>query len=183
VGLSSLLMGIIPLVIFVVIDSFAGVKAGVISAVVFALLEAAYTYYTMRRIDEITCLSLALVAVFGFLSYHTENPLIFKLQPVILGGILGIAALVMQYMDMPYLVLMANKYKDMFPEELKKNLSNPFVVEQFRKISLYTGFGFLLHAGLVGYSAFYMSNWWWIAIRGIGFSVIMGLCMVLPRLI
>lgn len=171
-------MGLVPLVIFVVIDSFAGLKAGIISALLFALLEAGYTYWTMHKLDEITMISLGLVAVFGYLSYYYENPLIFKLQPVILGVMIGLAFLIMQYLDKPLMVMMANKYRELLPQPLQQNLANPFVLARLSKVSLYFGFGFLLHAGMVGYAAFWLSNWWWLAIRGIGLYVVMGLCML-----
>jgi intracellular septation protein A len=176
--INSLLMGLIPLVVFVVIDSVAGVKAGIISAIVFALLEAGYTYYTMRRFDEITMISLLLVSVFGFLSYRYDNPLFFKLQPVILGVLLGIAFLVMQYLDKPVMVIMAEKYRELLPLQMRTNLQNPMVLRMLKKASLYLGFGFFLHAAGVAYAAFYLSSWWWLAVRGIGLYVVMGLCMV-----
>jgi intracellular septation protein A len=181
--LNSLLMGLIPLIVFVVIDSFAGVKAGIISAIAFALLEAGYTYYTTKSFDEITMLSLFLVSVFGYLSYRYEDPLLFKLQPVILGAILGIAFLVMQFLDKPVMVLMATKYRNLLPEAMRTTLQHPFVLARLKKVSLYLGFGFFVHAGAVAYAALYMSNWWWLAIRGIGLYVVMGLCMLATMII
>ncbi len=176
--ISNLLFGLLPLIIFVVIDSFAGIKMGIISAIIFAALEAGYTYYTTKSIDEITIVSCLLVAVFGVLSYYYENPLIFKLQPVILGLLLGIVFLVMQYLDKPLMVMMATKYRDILPAQLRENLANPFVLSRLSKVSLYLGFGFFLHAAGVAYAAFYLSNWWWLAVRGIGLYVVMGLCML-----
>ena len=36
---TTLLLGVLPLVAFVIVDSFAGLKAGLAAAVIFALLE------------------------------------------------------------------------------------------------------------------------------------------------
>ena len=176
--INTLLMGVIPLIVFVVIDSFAGLKAGVISAFAFALLEAGYTYYTTKGLDEISILSLALVSIFGVLSLKYDNPLFIKLQPVILGCCIGVGFLVMQYLDKPVMVLMATKYSHLLPAQLRSNLANPFFLALLKKASLYLGFGFLLHAAGVGYAAFYMSNWWWLIIRGVGLYVVMGLSMI-----
>lgn len=175
------LFGVLPLLVFVVVDSFAGLKTGVLSAIAFALAEAAYTYYVYRELDGLTIGSLVLVLVFGLFAIKADSPLIFKIQPVVLGLGFGLTLLIMQAMGKPLMVLMAQKYQYLFPAELRERINQPFVLAMFAALSHILGWGFLIHAGLVGYAAFYMSNWWWLAIRGIGLYVMMGICVVLAR--
>ncbi|MBI2603501.1 MAG: septation protein IspZ [Deltaproteobacteria bacterium] len=178
---TTLLFGFMPLVAFVVIDSFAGIKSGVIAAVIFAVIEAAYTVFTFGSIDGITLGTLLLVGIFGFLSFKTQKSIYFKIQPVVLGLLMGGTLLVMQMIDKPLLVLMAQKYQYAVPEEIKTSLSNPIFIGILTKLSGILAFGFILHASAVAYAAFYLSKWWWLGIRGVGLYVMMGICMFWAR--
>ena len=75
---TTLLFGVLPLIAFVLIDSFAGLKAGIISALLFAVVEVAYSVVVYKKIDEITLGSLALVLIFGYLSYKSGSSFISK---------------------------------------------------------------------------------------------------------
>ena len=180
---TTLLFGVLPLIAFVLIDSFAGLKAGIISALLFAVVEVAYSVVVYKKIDEITLGSLALVLIFGYLSYKSGSSFYFKIQPVVLGTIFGMIFLVMQFMDKPLLVVLVDKYQYMFPEQMRAQMNNPQYLQFLAKASSVLGWGFLLHAGLVGYSAVYWSNWWWLAIRGIGVYVMMFGCLLVTRFI
>lgn len=177
----SLLFGILPLAVFVVIDFAFDETAGIISAMVFALMEAAYSLYKFKKIDGITLGSIGFVIIFGWLSLETDDPIFFKFQPVILGSFLTLALLVTQVMNKPLLVIIAQKYKDLFPKNVQLNLGHPMVLSKLSKLSLYLGFGILLHTIATAYAAMYMSNAWWLAIRGIGLYVVMGISVVLVR--
>ena len=180
-NLTTILFGVLPLVIFVLIDSFAGVKAGIISALVFALLELAYTLVMYKQVDGITLTSLGLVLVFGLLTYQTGNDIFFKVQPVLLGIFFGVALLVMQALGKPLLVILMEKYQYIIPESQRFMMLQPAFLNLLKKISLTLGWGFLLHAGLVWYAAFHLSNWWWLAIRGIGVYIMMFGAMFFAR--
>ena len=180
---TTLLFGVLPLIAFVLIDSFAGLKAGIISAVLFALVELAYTLIMYKKIDEITIGSLALVLVFGYLSYRSNNSFYFKIQPVVLGGFFGIVLLVMQFMDKPLLIIIMKKYQYIVPENMRAQMLHPAYLNFLGKVSHVLGWGFLVHAAIVAYAAFYLSNWWWLGIRGLGVYVMMFLCMFMARFI
>ena len=177
----SLLFGILPLVVFVVIDFVVDETSGIISAMAFALLEAAYSLYKFKKIDGITAGSIAFVLLFGWLSLKTEDPIFFKFQPVILGSCLTVVLLVTQAMKKPLLVTIAQKYKDLFPKNIQGNLSHPLVLAKLSKLSLFLGFGIFLHTLAIAYAAVYLSNTWWLAIRGIGLYVVMGVSAILVR--
>lgn len=178
---SILLLGVVPLIAFIILDSFAGVKAGIIAAVFFAIAELVYTLIIYKELDNITFFSISIILIFAALTYYTENSLYFKLQPVCLGLIFGVVFLVMHVIDKPLLVILTNKYRYMLPTNMQEMIIHPAIQLQLSNLSLLLGWGFLIHSGFIAYSVFYLSNWWWLAIRGIGLYVMMGLCIVINR--
>lgn len=177
----SLILGILPLLAFVVIDMFLGLKAGVISAIILAILEAAYSFYELGALDYLSIASMALVLVFGGLSYLSKNPLYIKLQPVLLGVSFSVVVFLFQAFGEPILIVMLKKYGSLMPKEFSIDLSNPFVLSLLRKTSLYLGFGLFVHALMVLYSALKLNNWWWLFMRGVGLYLILALTFLIAR--
>jgi len=182
-NMSSLLFGLLPLVAFVVIDNFIGLKAGLFAAIALALAEAAYTVYEFGTLDSFSIASLILVLLFGLLSLRSNNSLYIKLQPVFLGLCFGCVIIAYQIVNQPILILLCTKYKSIIPAPLQSQLQSPTMHEMLRRVSLNLGLGFLAHAALVAYAALHMSMWWWLFIRGIGLYVMMALCVVIARVI
>lgn len=182
-SLTTILFGLIPLIAFVVIDSFAGVRAGIISAVIFALIELVYTLVMYKKIDGITVGSLATVLVFGLLSYRSGSSMYFKMQPVVFGVVFGGVLLLMQAFDKPLLVILMKKYRYILPQEMRDQILQPYFLSFLKKSSLTLGWGFLIHASFVAYAALKMSNWWWLGIRGVGVYLMMFACMMVAKLI
>lgn len=182
-NISLILFGILPLFAFVLIDSFLGLKAGLVSAIILAAAEALYTLITYGSLDELSIASLVLVLVFGGISLKSNKAIYMKLQPVFLGLCFGAVLLVMQAMGKPLLLMFIDKYDMLMPENFQRQLQQPFMREQISQLSLVLGVGFLCHAGAVAYAAFRMSNWWWLLIRGVGLYVMMFGAVIVARLI
>ena len=178
---SVLLFGVLPLIIFVVLDSFAGIKTGIIAAVLFAIAELAYTVVVYKHIDKITIFTLAFIIIFACITFYTEDSIYFKLQPVFLGIFFGITLLAMQLLDKPLLLILAKKYRYLMPADTQQLMMHPAIQEKLKHLSHILGWGFVAHAGAVAYAAFNMSNWWWLAIRGVGLYVMMGICVLVNR--
>ena len=178
---SLFLMGVLPLIIFVLVDSFAGVKKAVVFAALFAFAEALFTYFYFGFLDEISLGALVLVLIFAYLSYKSNNPIFFKLQPVFLGVLTSVFFLIMQFLNKPIMVLVSQKYKDFFPPEIAVRVMDPIMVQHLSILSLYLGWGFLLHSFCVYYAAKKMSNLWWLLIRGLGVYIMMFVCALLAR--
>jgi intracellular septation protein len=178
-----ILFGLLPLLAFVIIDTFLGLKAGLFAAMILALIEAVYSFYEMGRVDPLSVGSFILVLIFGVISLRTRNPIYIKLQPVFLGISFGLIFLVMQAMGKPLLLYLVDEYQGLFPSELKPTLNNSMIRDVLSRFSGFLGFGFLAHSALIAYSAFRMNNWWWLFIRGIGVYVMAALCLVLARLL
>ncbi len=177
----NLLMGLLPLIAFVIIDSLLGLKSGLLAALFLAVAELLYSFYEFGDLDWLSLLSLALVGVFGALSFAKNNPIYIKLQPVFLGVIFGIVMLVFQAMGKPLLLLMLDKYGGLIPDELAHKAQHPEVRLSLTQASLNLGIGLLVHAALVAYAAFRMNKWWWLFIRGIGLYIMMAIAMLMTR--
>ena len=168
-GSIQLLFGILPLLAFVIIDSFAGVRVGVISAVVIAIAEGVYTYHITGTVDPLTTASLLLVALLGFITYRSKNPVFFKFQPVLVGAVFSSVLLVSTMMGKPILVTLMQRYIHLFPMNIRPLLANPAVVSMFSRLNWILAIGLFLHALLVAYTALRSSKWVWIAVRSLGF--------------
>lgn len=175
---SFLIFGLLPLLAFVVIDAFLGLKSGLIAAIIFAVLECAYTIYSFGDLDLLSIVSLSFVLIFAFISLKTNKAIYIKMQPVFLGIIFGVVIFIFQFLDRPILLEMADKYQNLFPKDLGISLNNKSFREVLSKTSLNLGFGFFAHSILVGFAAMRLSNWWWLAIRGLGFYLMMAICVI-----
>ncbi len=181
-NMSILLMGLVPLLVFVIVDSFAGVKAGVVWAIVFAIAEATLSFFWFGEVDAVTGFSIILVIGMGMATYSTNSPKFFKFQPVVLGVILSSVLLVSYWIGRPIIYVMLIKYQTKLPVEMQQAISNPILLEVLKLGTHYLGYTLLIHAMLVAYAAIKLSNWWWIIIRGVGFYVAMFIAIQLAAL-
>ena len=175
----SILAGLLPLVLFVVIDSFCGPKMGILAAGVAAVLELILSLQLFKTVDTLTIGSLILVIVMGATAWKMKNTTIFKMQPVVVGLALALVLLISYTIDRPILTLLMTKYKDYVPKQLAKQLTNPLFIRWLNLSTLYSGWAILIQTGLVAWAALKLNNWWWIAFRGIGFYVFfIGACLL-----
>jgi len=168
-----LLMGILPLLIFVIVDSFSGLKTALVSAIVLAILEAGMSLYFFGELDAVTGFSVVLIIGLAIYSYYAKSAIFIKFQPVVLSGALGLALLIFYWIGKPLFYIMLMKYQHQLPTEVKVQLQNPYFVEFFKLSSHYSGYALLLHAGLCAWAALKLSNWWWIAVRVLGFYILL----------
>ena len=178
---SALYFGIIPLIAFVLIDSFMGLKAGLIAAIAFAFLESAASIYWFGGIDWLSILSLLLVLLLAYVSYRKKTAIHFKLQPVVLSIIFGMTFLITYWMGRPIMYSMLVKYQAQLPPQMQALMQDEQYIALLKLSSHYLGYALLLHAGLTAWAAFKMSNWWWVLIRGVGFYGFTILAMLIAR--
>jgi hypothetical protein len=165
----SLFVGIIPLLLFVILDSIANLKVALIGAVLMAIFELIFSFFYFGEMDSITILSFILVVVLAFFSYKKGNAIHFKMQPIILSFVFGVTFIVAYFLNYPLFYIFSIKYQALLPEEFKVFLTYPLFVDFLKLASLYMGYSFILHAIATWIAALKLSNWWWILMRGIGF--------------
>src|ERR1700722_13290351 len=78
-----LFLGLVPVLIFWIVEDKFGTFWGLIAAMVWAVGECVYQYLKYRRVDKMTIFSTALVVVLGGLGLLLDNSILFKFQPVI----------------------------------------------------------------------------------------------------
>ena len=174
--------GIIPLLVFVIVDMFSGLKTALITAVVLALAEGGLSFYLLGEIDWITGCSVGLIVVLAAISYYTKSSLQFKLQPVILSALFGLFFLVTFFLGKPILLELMLKYRDALPLEVQTALHFSPFLHLLKLSSCYMGWAFLAHAILTLWAALKLNNWWWIAMRGIGFYAFMFAAIIIAKI-
>ncbi|RLA63055.1 MAG: hypothetical protein DRQ88_07350 [Epsilonproteobacteria bacterium] len=178
---SALLIGIIPLLIFVLVDTFAGLKVALISTVAMALLEGVFSFYYFGEIDSVTIFSLFSVVLFCYISFRKKDPLFIKLQPAILSLVMGLVLIISFSIHEPLLLNLATKYKELYPPEFQLQFANPHFLKLLEISTFSMGLGLLAHALVTALAAFKLSNWWWLAVRGVGFYFFVGLSLVIQK--
>ncbi len=180
---ATLILGIIPLIVFVLVDSFSSTKMALIFAVLFALAETIFSLYYFQTIDEVTIFSFVMVLILGAISYKNENPLWFKFQPVILSVFIGAYLIITFLINKPLLVEMTTKYISLFPIEKRSQIMHPYFQALLGMSTLTVGISFLLHGVLVAICAVKLSNIWWLIMRGVGFYLFMFLGLFVAKLL
>jgi len=180
---SSFWIGILPIIVFVILESFTGKRAALVSAVIMAALELIFSLTVYGGIDELTILGFVLVGVAVFLSVKTDNDLFFKFQPVALGVILSLTFFVFYYiLDRPLLTAMFDKYMAGSYAQISRGMPKEFFLRILTVLSRDLVFWFLLHAALIAWAALRLSKWWWFAIRVPGFYIILFVaCLIAVR--
>ena len=128
-------MGIIPLLAFVIIDSFLGIRAGLIAAIVLAVGEAVFSYMYFGELDSVTLASLFLVFLMGVVALKKQSKMVFLFQPVILSAGLGLYLIVSYLLGHPILLDLVLKYRHLFPENFQTQLNYQFVQDIFKVLT------------------------------------------------
>ncbi len=180
--IGSLFIGILPLLAFVIVDSFLGLKHALIATAVLALLEVLFTIYYFGEVDFISGLSLVLVFFFCYLSFRKKSDFFIKMQPVLLSLLIGLILITSYFLNRPFLLEFSLKYKALLPSNFAVMLENPHFKKLLSLSTLTLGFSHFLHAGGVYWSAIKLNNWWWIIMRGVGYYLFMLLGLLSARI-
>jgi intracellular septation protein len=168
-----LLLDLIPLLVFVILDSLGRLRWAILGAVLAAALEIGYSLLVFGQVDEFSYVSLGLIALFGGLSIYFDSSVYFKFKPVVLNLAMAAVFIVTYALDHPLLLSGVERYGDTLPAALQAQLDQPAVRAVLERASLNVGFGLIVQAALVGWAALRLSTWWWFATRSAGFYVMM----------
>ena len=177
-GWTVLLLDFVPLLVFVTIDSFSSARYAVVGAIGAAALAIGYRLYRFGQMDEFSYATVTLILLFGALSFKSNNPVYFKFKPVIINLLMAAAFLGTYAMGKPLLSVLLERYSQAIPSQVLTQLHDPLVQAALQWASLFVGFGLMAQAALVAWAALHLSNWWWLAIRTVGFYVMMTLVVM-----
>ncbi len=177
---SLILGGIIPVVLFTLIEEYYGTVAGLIAGMIFGAGEISYEYYKNKRVEKITLFGNGLLLMMGGISLFTSEGVWFKLQPAILEAFMGFLLIGSCLMKKPLLVVLSEKQGMLqkFPEGMREEVKKGFFGMTIR-----IGIFFLLHAALATWAAFEWSTRAWAILKGVGFTGTLILYMLVESLL
>lgn len=166
----KLLPGMLPLLLFVVVELLWGTTAGLASALVLGVVQLFWFWFRDRRIDKFVVGDIGFLIVLGGLAMLFDNTLLFKLKPVFIESALLLLIGYSAFSDHNLVLLMSRRY-------FKGLIAGPFeswVMQQMLRIF----FGLLgIHVLLTLAAAVWMPHTCWAAISGPGFYLLVALML------
>ena len=166
----KLLPGMLPLLLFVVVELLWGTTAGLASALVLGVIQLFWFWFRDKRIDKFVVGDIGFLIVLGGLAMLFDNTLLFKLKPFFIESALLLLIGYSAFSDHNLVLLMTRRY-------FKGVIAGPFeswVMQQMLRIF----FGLLaLHVLLTLAAALWMPHAWWAGISGPGFYVLVALML------
>lgn len=163
----QLLMQMLPLIVFIVVDSiFNNVKVSIVSAIVFAAVQLLFFYVKTGRFDWFVLLDVGLIAGLGTVSIVFKNDLFFKIKP----AIVEIAAIVF----LVVLIILPDQFLlNYFGRMMPKGMVLRQAAIGPMKTMLVWMCGYMvLHIGAVLFTAFHSSRRVWAFVSGPGFYLL-----------
>lgn len=165
--LKILLPGLLPLIVFILVDEFYGTTAGLIVAVAFGIAQLLLTYVKDKVFDTFVLFDTLLIVALGGVSLLLENDIFFKLKPAIIGAILCAILGVSGFSSTNLFAMMSRRY-------MKGIEIDDAQVQQLTRSAKILFVLFSVHTALVLYAAFFLSTEAWAFISTILFYLLFG---------
>jgi intracellular septation protein A len=165
--LTPLLLQMLPLIVFIIVDSlFNNIRISIISAIVFAAGQLVFYYVKTGRVDWFVFLDVGLIVALGAIAIAFKNDLFFKVKPAIIEGAAIVFFLV--------LILSPDRFLlDYFGRMMPKGVVlNPAAMSVMKTMLVWMCGYVLVHIGAVLYTAFYSSRKMWAFVSGPGFYLL-----------
>lgn len=162
---SLLVAGLLPALVFTIIEEIGGTAAGLVAGMVFGVGEILYEWRTRGRVDAITWGGNGLLLGLGGVSLLTQEGVFFKLQPSILEGAMALFLAGSCLLGRPFLWAMLQRQS--LAPALPAERLRPAVTGMTWRMAAFLG----LHAGVSAWAAFHWSTAAWAALKGVGFTV------------
>ena len=169
--LRNLSLGFLPLLVFIVIDAFFGLTAGLIVAIGIGVIETGFAYFRDRQLDRFILFDTGLIVLLGLTSLLLRNDIFFKLKPALVEWILVILLGISAFTDRPLLIQMSRRYL----KGVEFSRDHLLVMQRTMKRLFYP---LALHTVLIVYAAFFLSTEAWGFISGGLFYILMGILLV-----
>lgn len=164
----KILPGLLPILVFILVDEFWSTEAGLIVALVFGTGQLGYVFIREKRLDRFVLFDTALLLALGGISIALKDEIFFKLKPAFINlifcAILGYSAFSSKNLLMVYSQRYMGDMK--MPEGAEKAM---------QKTMQFLFWMMLVYTLLIIYSAFYMSKEAWAFISGALIYILFGL--------
>ncbi len=170
--LKTILPGLLPLFVFILVDEIWDTEIGLIIAVIFGIIQFFAIYIKEKRIDKFVLFDTALIVLLGLISVIFENEVFFKLKPVLIESILLVILGISAFGKKNILLMMTGRVLKgvEFPDDVQKKMQNAL------RLMFWI---FFVHNLLVVYSVFWMSKEAWGFISGVLFYIVFGLIFII----
>jgi intracellular septation protein A len=175
---SAFLYGLVPLLIFVLIDTFAGVRTALVLAFTAALSEAWIIHAKTGEWDALSFVAAALIAVLGLITIKTNDRRYVKFQPAILSLLMAVFLAYIQLSSAPLIYRYRDLFLAMSPPQVKEYLEFPGFLEVLNFFVNWVIGLFVLNAACIAYTAVYCRTITWLLMRGIGFWVLAAVMLI-----
>jgi len=167
------LVTFVPLLIFVIVDFFSGLRSGIVAAVVVALLSVGFLWFGLGVVDWESLFAVVVMTVCGWAAIKHGSPVLFKLQPVITSGIVVLYLAYCQFFGTPFLIRSWPVISQLMPSEQADFFGSAEGQSLLSSLSLYLIVWTVVHIALVAWAALRKSNLVWIVIKGLGVPFIL----------
>lgn len=172
-----------PLVIFVVVDFYSGLRRGVLAAIITALSACVLLWLLTGAIDYEALGAVSVMCVLGWWTVRANKPIFFKLQPVFTGCAVVVYGAYMHIVDRPILVRAWPTIEKVMPAGQFGFLDGSEGQAFLATLSLYVIVWTFLHSLLVAWAAIARGNLAWIIIKSaaIPFIFVGSFCTLVVR--
>lgn len=163
-----LLAGLLPLILFTIVEEYYGTLWGLVAGMVFGVGEIIYEWVSRRKVETMTWVGNGMLLGLGSISLFTREGIWFKMQPAILETVMGCLLIGSAIIGKPFLLMMAQK------QNLFERVPPPAVPQlkaAFKGLTARIGVFFLIHAAIATWAALYWSTRAWALLKGVGFTV------------
>ncbi len=163
-NLDSLLVGLLPLVLFVIIDIYQDSKKGIYAAIGLSFLIVIYCYIKTQYWDWLIFGEFLLLFFMGFISLRLNDSKYFKLQPAVLAAVFALVFTVFQLMGRPLLIELIPHLVQLNPR-FSQIYENAQTMALLSRISHGIIYLFIIHGSATAYAAIFWSSKVWLGVR------------------
>lgn len=168
-----LVLTFVPLLIYVIVDFYSGLKSGVLAAIGSAAFTALAFWWLLGELDWESIFIVGVMAVTGIISIRKNDPIFFKFQPVITGSAVVVYLIWHQFWDVPFFVKALPKLLPLLPEYQREIYDSPAGNQLLVDLNLYVIVGYLIHTVVLAWAAAKAGNKIWIVVKALGIPFIM----------
>ncbi len=172
------LYGVLPLLVFAVVEVYAGMRWAVGSAAVFAFADIFLTHASMGIWDPGSFVAFGTIVALGVVSVHYKNDVFFKLQPTIMAVLFAGILIYFQFFSVPLATRYLPLVREYLPPGMRATSEQPgFLLIMNRSCTALIGV-FLVHGAICALAAFRFSTWAWLFARGVGIWILLFIAVV-----
>ncbi len=168
------LVGIMPMILFVIIDYYTSAKNAIFAAVLTSSLFGVISYFILDDFIYESVFIVVAMIVMGTIAVKLKNSVYFKMQPVVTNIGLVLFLSYFQIFDEPFIFKVIPKMTKYLPENKLALLETAAVQDMLSRITVFLIIWVIFHSIVVGFAALRLSNTAWIILRsaGIPFTLI-----------